>query len=30
MLGRGRDKITQEMVKSFWEKDSDVEEDYWE
>ena len=20
--------ITQEMVKSFWEKDSDVEEDY--
>ena len=30
-IGRGgskRDKITQEMVKSFWEKDSDVEEDY--
>jgi len=30
-IGRGgseRDKITQEKMKSFWEKDSDVEEDY--
>jgi len=28
VLGRGRDKITQEVVKSLWERDSDVEEDY--
>ena len=30
MLGRGRDKITQEMVKSYWERVSVGEEDYLE